>query len=410
VGSTGKRWSRRWRAWPVLVQDGVLAAVLAALTFVPGMAGSGLGMVRLPARPVDAIVVALALGQCLPLAVRRRAPALCLALVGGCFVAFQLRGSAGVYSGMGLVVALYSAGACQQRARPLLAGAASATYALTVLVLHLRGSEQALAEDVTFYLLSAACWAAGSWMSLRRSEDQVHRDSERSAVATAERARIARELHDVVTHHVTAMVIQADAAAYLTDRPERLSVALGDIAGAGRQALVELRHQLGVLQPASSSADGNGAARSPALEPLDDIVERARASGQPVRLVQHGQPQDLPGAVALAVHRIVQECLTNALKHAPTCPTTVTVDCLDAGAGTGVAHVEVVTDDPSTGLSSGLPGSTTRDDSRGLATSGSGRGLTGLAERVDLLGGHLEAGPRRAGGFIVRARIPVPAS
>jgi len=391
-----KDWSwGRWHALPVLTQDAALAALLAALTFVPALAGSGTGLVRLPAEPVDLTVVVLALGQCLPLVARRRAPALCLALVGVSFALFQLRGSGAVYSGMGLIVALYSAGAYQQRARALLAGAASAGFVVMVVAVHTTGSVESVADDVTFYLASVACWVVGRWVQARRAQEAAHRDAERAAAAADERARIARELHDVVTHHVTAMVVQADAAAYLTDRPERVTAVLGDIAGTGRQALVELRHQLGVLRV---PADGS-AGRMPALEPLADVVERVRASGQPVHLVQRAELVDLPGPTALAVHRVVQESLTNALKHAPARCTTVTVVRTGTGAG-AVVDVEVTT----AGSPAGRPAAPSA-----LVDAGSGRGLAGLAERVGVLGGRLEAGPRPGGGFGVRARIPVGA-
>lgn len=401
MGGRRHAWWGRWRAWPVLVRDGLLAALLAGLTFVPAMAGSGIGLVVPPAREVDAAVVVLALGQCLPLVLRRRAPALCLLPVAVCFALFQLHGSNAVASGMGLVVALYSAGAYQRRGRVALAVAATALYLVMVVGLHASGPAESLEQEVTFYLLLAACWLVGQWVRAQRREEVAHRHLERAAAAAAERARIARELHDVVTHHVTAMVIQADAATYLTDRPERLGTALGDIADTGRQALVELRHQLGVLQPAAAGADagGRGAVRAPVLEPLEDLVARAEASGQPVRLVRHGRSQDLPEVVALAVHRVVQESLTNALKHAPSCRTTVTVE----RTGTAV-DVEVVT----AGRPTGSPAALRVGGAPQLGAAGSGRGLTGLADRVEVLGGRFDAGPRPAGGFAVRARIPVP--
>jgi signal transduction histidine kinase len=206
------------------------------------------------------------------------------------------------------------------------------------------------------------------------------------AARVAERAGIARELHDVVTHHVTAMVVQAEAARYLTDQPEQAEASLKAIAGTGRQALTELRHLLGVLDPGHRSPSAAGADRAPLRGRIGDLVGQVRAAGQPVELHEQGVAREEPGAAELAAYRVVQEGLTNALKYAPGVQTAVHVR-----HSADVIDVDVVNDAPA---------------GAARITRGSGRGLAGLRERVVVLGGELSAGPRPDGGYTVHASIP----
>jgi signal transduction histidine kinase len=204
-----------------------------------------------------------------------------------------------------------------------------------------------------------------------------------SAALTTERAVIARELHDVVTHHVTAMVVQADAAGFLIDAaPEKAKAGLSTVSGTGRQALTELRHLLQVLDPADDVAD---ATREPAVGRLEDLVERIRALGQPVDWSEEGEPRPTGGGVDLTVYRVVQEALTNAVKYAHGRPTSVLLDHRDGAVAVAVTTVGSA---PMTGVVR------------------NGRGLTGLRERVSVFGGDFDAGPTPDGGFLVRASIP----
>src|SRR5262249_55022754 len=152
----------------------------------------------------------------------------------------------------------------------------------------------------------------GTWMRARaRQEAERRRDAASSAIAQ-ERARIARELHDVVTHHVTAMVVQADAAQFVVaDAPERAVSGLAAISDTGRRTLAELRYFLGVLDPVPEVE------RAPAVGRLGDLVEQTRSAGQPVELSEEGERQPMTHGAELAAYRVVQEALTNALKHAP---------------------------------------------------------------------------------------------
>ena len=384
-----------------LAEDGVLAAVLAVLAFVPALSKLGAQLGDLPGRPADALSVVLALAQTLPLAARRRFPAAVLAVIGAAFAVDQARGYPTTFASLGLYLALYSAGAHQERLRRIAAAAASAGYAVLALVLHHLGSPLEFGDYFAFYLATAAAWLAGGVMRRLREQQAERRRLAAEAATAAERARIARELHDVVTHHVTAMVVQADAAQFLlVSDPQRATAGLTSVSDTGRRALTELRYLLGVLEATGDKATADPARpdRAPAPAPgaITDLVEQARAAGQPVELIEAGERRPRPAAVELAAYRVVQEALTNAMKHA-------------AGARTHVLvnqhprHIEV---EVTTGESANEGPAASASGPRAPGLSAGGRGLAGLRERVRVLDGELEAGPRPDGGFTVRASIP----
>ena len=202
--------------------------------------------------------------------------------------------------------------------------------------------------------------------------------------AAEERARIARELHDVVAHSVSVMVVQAQAADRVLEGDEPAArELLGSIETTGRQALSELRRLLGLLRR-FEAAD---LAPQPSLRHLDGLVAQVRDAGLPVELVVHGEPPPLPPGVDLSAYRIVQEGLTNALKHAGRAharvvvrytPGEIQLEVADDGAGNGVG-------------------------------AAAGHGLAGMRERVAMYGGELESGPGATGGYVLRARLPVGA-
>jgi signal transduction histidine kinase len=214
-----------------------------------------------------------------------------------------------------------------------------------------------------------------------------HEREERAAHAVAdERARIARELHDVVAHSLTVMVIQAGAARRLVDRdPDRVVEVAGTIKHMGREALDEMRRLVGVMRDAGERPE---LAPQPTVAEIEALAERARAAGLHVELSVEGERRDLPPGVDLSAYRVVQEALTNTIKHANAVSATVAIRY-----GDGELFV-AVTDDGS--------GSGSRVD----VPSG-GHGLTGMRERVALYGGELDAGEREGGGFEVRARFPL---
>jgi signal transduction histidine kinase len=219
---------------------------------------------------------------------------------------------------------------------------------------------------------------------------RIVRDREvatREAVA-AERAAIARELHDVVAHHMSVMVVQAGAARAVGARdPAAAAEALRQIEASGRTGLAEMRRLLEVLK---AEEDGDGRAPQPGLARLGELLDAMRASGLPVEAVVEGAPRALSPGVDLSAYRIVQEALTNSLRHAGGASARVVVryepDALE---------LEIADDGP------GPP-----EDSE----ASGGHGLIGMRERVQLFGGELEAGPRPSGGFLVRARLPSESS
>ncbi|GAB2858083.1 histidine kinase [Actinoallomurus bryophytorum] len=371
-----------WRGRGLAVRDGTLAVAVAVLAFVPGVAHEGVILGYNFRRDLDPLGLGLLLAQCLPLVARRRRPAWCLALIAAAFALHELLGYPATFASEGLIAALYSAGAYQERARRTLALAGSAGYAALAVALRAQGSPEQPVEFTTFYLVVlGGCCAAGTWMRARTRKESERRRQAADSAAARERARIARELHDVVTHHVTAMVVHADAAQMVAaEAPGRAVSGLATISDTGRRTLAELRYFLGVLDPVPE------ADRAPAVGRLGDLVENTRSAGQPVELIEEGERQPMTSGAELAAYRVVQEGLTNALKHASGRATMVRVRY-----GTAEVEIEVSTDGPG--------GATAR--------AGAGRGLAGLRERVSVVGGELRAGSRPDGGFTVRARIPV---
>ncbi len=376
-----RRLPDRWRQWPVTVRDLPFALALALAAAAPALERQGTQLGNLPDRPYDALTVGVVALECLPLAVRRRWPAVCLALVSLGFALDQLRQYHTV-AGTGLAIALVSAGAHLHRRRRIVAGLASAAYGCLAIALDRLGSTEGVTGFTTFYLLLALAWGIGAWLRQNRAAEAHRRRHIEQATRTAERARIARELHDVVTHHVTAMVVQAEAARYLTNTPDRLEQSLTAISGTGRRAVGDLRHLLDLLNP----DHGTGDPRTPPVGDLDALVEQTRQAGQPVEFLREGTPAAVTGSAELAAYRVVQEALTNALKYAHGNRTRIYVQ-----HGEGQTIVEISTEGPGTGSAS---------------AGGGGRGLAGLRERITVLGGDFRAEAQDGGGFLVRARIP----
>ena len=241
-------------------------------------------------------------------------------------------------------------------------------------------------------------WVLGDSMRYRRAyyldlEDKARRlererDQQAQIGAAAERARIARELHDVVAHHVSVMVVQAEGASYALDSsPETAKRALGTIADTGRTALAEMRRLLGVLRSESRSADR---APQPGVEQLEDLLEQVRATGLTVDFTVEGVPAPLPQGMELAAYRIVQESLTNTRKHGgPRVKATVALHY-------GEHELRMLVCDDGRGA--------------GALTDGQGNGLVGMRERVAMYGGSVMAGPRPEGGFRVEAVLPYRAA
>jgi signal transduction histidine kinase len=238
------------------------------------------------------------------------------------------------------------------------------------------------AEDALFAIaLAVVAWALGE---ASRSRGVAISEEARRAVAD-EQARIARELHDVIAHSVSVIVVQAAAADDVFEtRPDQARTAIRSIENNGREALAELRRLLGAVRP------GDGSQLSgpqPGLERVDELAEPVRAGGLEVVVRQEGEPEPLPPGVNVSAYRIIQEALTNTLRHARATRAEVLVRY-----GPGELEVEVC------------------DDGRAVVAQGGateGHGLVGMQERASLLGGTLEAGPLPRGGYRVHARLPI---
>jgi signal transduction histidine kinase len=381
------------RAQPVGRRDVALAVAIAVLVFVPGINEQGtlLGWeIDDQLRPVDLWAVLLALGQCLPLAVRHRAPALCLFLVSAAFFVYQCLGYRATIASIGLYLALYTVGMFQVRHRGATAGAGIAGYVALSVCMEVVGAPAEPIEYAQYVVVPAGCWVLGTWGRIRVLQQEQLQLLHLESVMQSERERIARELHDVVTHHVTTMVVQADATPYLLDgERESVEASLSAISGTGRRALADLRELLGLLRPAH---DDRPAPRLPTVGTLRELVEQTRTVGQPVELIEDYSSHVFDDATQLAAYRVVQEALTNALKHAPGRRTVVHVH--DEGSGQVV--VEITTDGQGAGL----------DPARGPGTVPSGRGLDGLRQRVAMVGGNLVTRYGADGSFVVRATLP----
>jgi signal transduction histidine kinase len=363
-----------------MVRDSPLALLLAVTSFLPALQSAGTQVGDVPLRPFDALAVVAVALQSLPLAVRRRWPAVCLVLVSLGFALDQLRGYHAP-AGTGLPIALMSAGAHLERHRRVLAALLSVAYVPLAVALDRPGGTERPEGFVLFYLTLVLAWGAGAWLRSSRAAEAELRRHVAEATRAAERTRIARELHDVVTHHVTAMVVQAEAARYLTAVPDRLDATLSAVTDTGRRAIADLRHLLDLLNPGHDTD-----VRTPSVVELHTLVEQTRQAGQPVEFTEEGRPAESAGSAEFVTYRVVQEALTNALKYAHGSRTVVRVRY-----GQKEISVEVSTD--GSGSRSGSPG-------------GSGRGLAGLRERVDALGGEFSTDRSAGGGFVVRARVP----
>jgi len=338
-----------------------------------------------------------------PLAWRRRAP---LLMWGALWAAITLqalltlKATAGLELMFPLFVGGYSVGA-YSRLRRALAGLAIMAPGALAYVLTSHGimnpypylsiphsaalTGQSRTASVFFVGQILGCWLLGVYVRARREAAALagrNAALERRAeqAVAAERARIARELHDIVAHHISVVVLQA-AGARASGRPA--DGALKKIERSGREALTEMRRLLAVLR---EPRDEHGRYPQPGVGQLPALADSVRAAGLTVDLVVDGDHGALPAAVDVSAYRIVQEALTNVLKHAGPAHAEVAVGCAD-----GAVTIEVTDDGPGV-----------------TAAAGSGgQGLTGMRERVSIFGGELRAGPRPGGGYAVRARLPL---
>jgi signal transduction histidine kinase len=356
--------------WPL---DALLALALSVWTLAES---------RAPSNPARALVL---LGMTTALAWCRRRPVAVLAVeVAGVAV---LPSRLNLPAGIAVLIAAYTAALYSDDRRVV--GALLLAAAAWLLAF---GGPVTVPSSLVPVLLLAPVWLAGD--AIRRHEQRAEElaeradrlERERDAALRAERARIARELHDLVTHSVSVMVLQTGAARQIMTKDERRSRRLLEsVEASGRSALEELRHMLGLLSDQDGAAP---LAPQPGVTEIPALVEQVRQAGLEVEMCVEGQPRTVSGGVAVAAYRIVQEALTNVLKHAGEAPTRVLIRWSDVAL-----ELEIVDQGPPLDLL--------------LYDAPAGRGLAGMRERAAVYGGTLDAHPGVERGYVVHARIPL---
>lgn len=338
-------------------------------------------------RGVDAGAVALMLVTMVPVAWRRVRPDLVLAVAGSAEFVNVIAGYRPGLAWLAIPLAVYTLAACRQKKAevwPLLLWIAE-VVSLARLAPH---------HDDPWNLLAvlgvtAAAWLRGDWTRTRRLEDERDREAKARQAVVDERARIARELHDVVAHALGVIVMQAGGAGVMPHLAEDdARRVLEVIERTGRQAFAEMRRLVDVLR---DDAEVAGLAPQPTVAALGTLAGQMSAAGLPVTVEVHGEGRPAQIGVEVSAYRIVQEALTNSLKHAGS-SARVRVDW-----SAEALSVEVTDDGPVERNGAG----------RATPADSGGHGLVGMRERVALYGGELEAGPRPEGGFRVAARLPL---
>jgi len=378
------------------VVDAVLAVLLAGLALV-SLVGQFSQMQLDPDeglyfRQADLVGFVLILLGTLPLVWRRQVPLIALGLSSLVFVVFQSLGYATIELPFAPLLALYTTAA--YRSLPVSASAA-VVIALSLVAAAFAAPGPVFEDQLLANVLSVAvAWTLGYGVQLGRIrtallEDRAAQLAREQAARTEqavaqEKARIARELHDIVAHNVSVIVAQAGGATRVFhDRPEQAREALRSIETSGRVALTEMRRLLGVLRPDGS--EGRHPPQ-PTLGDLPNLIDGIRRTGLPVEIMIEGEPRSLPAGLELNAYRIVQEALTNTLKH--------------AGPSTARVRLRYQPD--------GLELEVCDDGRGGQPDRGTGQGLVGMRQRAALLDGTLCVGPGSAGGFRVAARLPIP--
>jgi signal transduction histidine kinase len=386
---------------PVLAQDALLGALVAAMQ-VQGTAANHSSVRTRPLTDLGQLGVALLIASGLVLAVRRRWPVPVFLTAGLISLVYYALGFPDGPGWIGLFVALYTMTAYGDGRRSTALAAVGIAVLATGWLIAAAGITPAAAIGWVFFRIAASIMAAALGESVRsrrviaaealeraRQAEHTREEEARSRVG-AERLRIAREVHDTVAHAIAIINVQAGVTAYLLDKqPERAREALVTIEQTSAQVLHEMRAVLGVLRDTD-----NGRVPHPGLEQLDELTALAREAGLDLTLEVAPATAPLPSAVDHTVYRLVQESITNVIRHAG--PTRVTV-ALDYG--TDAVEIRVI-DEGARGPSG--------DDDRGTRRRAEpGRGIVGMRERCELLGGELTAGPRPSGGFEVIARLPL---
>jgi signal transduction histidine kinase len=383
------------------VQDALAAGLLTTLSLIGVVTHLHVdlpeGEGEVASRALDSLGIGLILLQTVPLAWRRRNPVLVLGVSLSALFAFSLLGYFASFAAFGFLFALYTVAAYRDRPTSVWVGAISGLALL--LIFEFRKEAVEIDAILAECMVVSAAWFLGDSLRIRRSqlvqlEDRALRleleREERARQAVADERRvIARELHDVVAHDVSVIVAQAGAARKIADAQPAVALAtLGNIEGAGRDALVEMRRLMGLLRTESDRvATGSP---EPGMNNLDALIAQVREAGLPVTIAIEGTPRALPSGLDLSAFRIVQEALTNVMKHAGPARAIVTVRYR-------VDRLELRIDDDGSG-----PG-------RRARSSRLRYGHLGMRERVTLFGGDLRVGGRPGGGYQVVASLPLDA-
>ncbi|MTD58573.1 sensor histidine kinase [Amycolatopsis pithecellobii] len=318
-----------------------------------------------------------------PVALRHQFPVLTLCTMAGAELTYALAGGVLNNVGLSLLVGMFSVGNLR-RIRTAATVWLLATVAVVVSARVSGSSAQSWPEAVQAAVAFFCVWMLGE--GSKRWSQRAARLARQAAQAVAdERVRIARELHDIVAHHMSVISLQAGLARYVIDTdPPTARAAIATVGDSSREALGELRRLLDVLRVEQDNEPADGY-RQPGLSSLDDLVERTRSAGLPVKVVTTGTPHELPAGPDLCAYRVAQESLTNVLKH----------------AGPAAAKVELDYSERALTL-------TVTDNGQAKpASSPNSHGIRGMRERAELYGGVLTAGPMATGGFRVRLRLPV---
>ncbi|BFP54318.1 sensor histidine kinase [Streptomyces griseus] len=375
--------------------------------FLLGLSGVSMVSGMYDAGREEIVAVPVALGLSTVVALRRKAPEkmlLLAILVGVVQLVFNVRPGIGNFAMLVITYTVATVGERWASRLALICSLSAAALSQLRWEAEPGGSwAQVIFVTVIMTVPFVLAWVLGDSLRTRRAYfDQLEeraarlereREAQSKVAVAAERARIARELHDVVAHNVSVMVVQADGAAYVMDAaPDQAKQALETISSTGRQALAEMRRLLGVLRTGDAPESGEYVPQ-PDVEQIEDLVAQVRQTGLEVDFKVEGTPRPLPSGVELTAYRVVQEALTNTRKHGGP----------DAGAS-----VRLVYFDDGLGL-------LIEDDGRGAAhelyedggADGAGHGMIGMRERVGMVGGTLDAGPRPGGGFRISALLPL---
>ncbi len=391
------RATRKWAQDPNLQVDALFAALVAVLTVVEASSADA----DLGGQEADLFAYATILIGAASLLFRRRFPLTVLVIVSTVLALFYARDGSDFLAILG-VSPFYAVGAHSSK-RPqafvatMVVGAALMVVASVSILDTPTGYDTAGAISMASFLTTAT--VVGVLVRNRqrifaateqRAElAEADRDAEAERAVARERSRIAREMHDVVAHGMSVIAVQAAAAQEIVHtNPDKAAEVLNRIENVGRESLTEMRRMLGVLRDSDDDAAAASLAPQPSLDDVNAAVARSADAGVATDLIITGQERELPPGIELAAFRIVQEALTNVLKHAgPMASASVTINY-----GPDALTVEIV------------------DDGRGSVSSlsdvGGGNGLIGMRERVEIYGGELAAGPRTGGGYRIRAALP----